>query len=84
MKTETPAKELTPEWEKYYADLDRHEEFYNSYKFYLDRMLRHLEWRKPSNTWTTEEIRKEISDEISRALSMDAPNKPGYYRANND
>lgn len=73
-----------PEWQKYYQDLSRHEQFINDYKFFLDRICRHLEWLRPSNTWTVTDIQKVIGGEIDKSWSMDAPNKPGYTRANND
>ena len=72
------------QWEKYYEEVARHNEFISRYRFFLDRIVKHLEWRSPSNTWTTDQITKVIKDEIDRADSMDAPNKPGYSRANND
>jgi hypothetical protein len=77
-------KNTSPEWQRYYADLERHERFYKDYKFFLNRITRHLEWMKPNNTWTTVDILVAINNEIDRGASMDAPNKPGYYRANND
>jgi hypothetical protein len=84
MTAHSKENNTSPEWQKYYEDLEKHKEFYRSYQFYLDRILRHLEFTRPSNTWTSEDIRKVISSEIDMALSCDAPNKPGYYRANND
>ena len=73
-----------PEWQTYYQELQRHETFCDNYQLFLDRICAHLEWLRPSNTWTTDEIRRTIMSEIDRKRSMDAPNKPGYYRANND
>lgn len=76
-----------PEWQKYYAELERHEKFCDDYRFFLDRICRHLEWlnqRGREGTWTTEDIQKVIASEIDKSRSMDAPNKPGYTRANND
>ena len=73
-----------PEWQEYYRRLKAHEEFYDDYKFYLDRILRHLNFLRVDHAWTTDEIRSRMSAEIDMAMSCDAPNKPGYYRANND
>jgi hypothetical protein len=72
------------QWDQYHIDVKNHEKFIEDYKFFLNRITRHLEWMKPNNTWTTRDILVAISDEIDRSHSMDAPNKPGYYRANND
>lgn len=75
----------SPEWQKYYYELQKHEQFYDNYRIFLDRILNFLDGNNgPNCTWTTAHIRKIISSEIDRAHSMDAPNKPGYYRANND
>lgn len=79
-----PTGTTKEQWDRYDQDLAKHEEFYHDYAFYLDRILRHLEWVRPSNTWTTDDIKKTIACEIDRARSMDAPNKPGYEFANND
>jgi hypothetical protein len=73
-----------PEWQKYYADLEKHEHFIKDYRFFLHRITRHLEWLRPSNTWTTVDILVAIEDELNKSQSMDAPNAPGYFRANND
>jgi hypothetical protein len=75
----------TPEgWEKYQEAEDRHQQFIKDYRFFLNRILRHLDWMRPANTWTTADIKKAIENEIDRSSSMDAPNKPGYHIANND
>lgn len=73
-------------WETYNHKVEQHENFIERYKFFLDRICTHLDWvdKTKSKTWTTDEIRNLIGSEISRAHSMDAPNKPGYDRANND
>ena len=95
METIIPAKEWNaekgkmqdtslPEWQKYYTELERHEKFCDDYRFFLDRITTALEWGWPLRTWTTEDIQKVIGAEIEKSRSMDAPNKPGYYRVNND
>lgn len=92
---EIPAKEwnaekgkmedtFLPEWQRYYQELERHQTFCDNYKLFLDRICKHLEWLRPSGTWTTDDIRTILSNEIDRNESMGAPNKPGYFRANND
>ncbi len=73
--------------EKYEQDVKAHDHFIERYRFYLDRLVNHLEWqgkRVNKATWTPDEIRALMTSEIDMASSMDAPNKPGYYRANND
>jgi hypothetical protein len=72
------------QWTKYELDVKAHKAFIEDYRFFLNRITRHLEWMKPNNTWTTVDILAAIGREIDKSESMDAPNKPGYYRANND
>lgn len=54
----------SPAWQKYYADLERHEKHYESIRPDEEQKAALSEW------------------EMSR--SCFAPNKPGYFRANND
>ena len=86
MKTLTKLPEGTTQeqWNEYNERLAEHEQFIYNYTFFLNRIVRQLEFVQPNKTWTTEEITKAITSEIKRSDSMDAPNKPGYYRANND
>lgn len=72
------------QWDRYKEDLAKHTQFINDYKFFLNRICRHLQFVSNSKAWTTAEIMDVISKEINKASSMDAPNEPGYYRANND
>ena len=72
------------QWDRYKEDLANHTHFIKDYKFFLDRICRHLQFVQNSKAWTTAEIMDVISREISNSDSMDAPNEPGYYRANND
>lgn len=72
------------QWERYNLEIAQHRQFIENYKLYLDRIFRHLQFIEPDKAWTLGEIRKTILDEIHRCESMDAPNKPGYFRANND
>lgn len=71
------------EW-KYQEDVEAHKNFISKYRFYLDRIVNHLEFIQPGKAWTAAEILTTIEGEIRKSESMDAPNKPGYERANND
>jgi hypothetical protein len=84
MTTTYPEGTTKEQWDRYEAELKDHKEFIANYKFFLVRIIKHLEWIQPNQTWTTKEINHVISNEIDRSSSMDQPNKPGYYRANND
>lgn len=75
--------------DQYAEEVAAHELFIENYRYFLERICNHLDWVQgltigDTRLWTTAEIRKIISDEINKSESMDAPNKPGYYRANND
>jgi len=75
----------TPEqWLDYEVKKKAHELFIHNYKFFLNRIVRHLEFVQPGKQWTLEEMQHTIMNEIKMSDSIDAPNKPGYYRANND
>lgn len=51
----------------------------------LDRILNYLAWKTPQKTsWTLVEIGETMRAEINMSSSCDAPDKPRYYRANND
>ena len=71
------------QWDQYEKDCVKHNKFIEDYKFFLTRICRHLE-QFGQNKWTPREIMSYMTSEIDMAESMDAPNKPGYYRANND
>jgi hypothetical protein len=83
MKT-YPAGTTAKQWADYREDLMAHEQFISNYKFFLERIVKHLEWVGKEKTWTPEEIHTVMLNEIKKSHSMDAPNEPGYYRANND
>lgn len=75
------------QWERYELDLKAHEAFIANYKFFLDRIVTYLEWqsgRIGKTSFTPAEIKDWVGSEIIASSSMDAPNKPGYTRANND
>jgi len=61
----------TPEWQQYYLDLKAHEE--------------KMEARKPKREdYRSDSEYNSACSEWHMAFFCDAPNKPGYYRANND
>lgn len=73
--------------DRYEQDLAAHKKFIENYRFFLDRICTHLEWqggRLNKTSWTPAEIKDWIGSEISASSSLDEPNRPGYYRANND
>jgi len=75
------------QWDLYNEQKAAHDKFIECYRFFLDRIVNHLEWkgkRMGKASWTPDEIKDWITSEIVKSNSMDAPNKPGYYRANND
>lgn len=57
------------QWDKYEADLKKHEEYCKN--------------TKPDDFMDSSEYRKAMA-EWEMMCSCDAPNKPGYFRANND
>lgn len=75
-------EKTTPEqWERYYADLKSHEQHMDAKKpkepnplDYPDEGL----FMRAMAAYRTEKSQWDM------AYSCDAPNKPGYYRANND
>lgn len=81
---ELPEGTTREQWEQYERDLKAHEEHIKQYRFFLDRIVNHLKWKDSSKLWTHEAISNLIMAEIDMSSSCDAPNKPGYYRANND
>ncbi|HYF69116.1 MAG TPA: hypothetical protein VD884_13325 [Ohtaekwangia sp.] len=82
--TEYPKGTTKEQWDSYAEDVKRHQEFIKNYRFFLDRICNHLSWLDKNAEWAAGDIRIAISREIDKAESMDAPNEPGYYRANND
>lgn len=61
----------SPEWERYYADLKAHKEFM---KLRQPRVLDFQTLADYQNAYSRWQFDS----------AMSAPNKPGYYRANND
>lgn len=82
------------QWDRYEANLQRHEERVKrlqpdpkKYGFESSRLTPGTAYVEHSGGWTTEggekEFRKAVAEwEMMR--SCDAPNEPGYHRANND
>jgi hypothetical protein len=69
----------------YEEDLKQHLERIITMRMELKRMCGWLKSYYPNKeTWTLEELQNSGKHLIDMAESMDAPNKPGYYRANND
>lgn len=97
METKThPTKETYPkgttkeQWDRYYEDLKRHEERVEREKP-MEVPVYFTHYRPtpkfPSHAETAMEairIYKIAMAEWEMMRSCDAPNKPGYYRANND
>lgn len=69
MRTQTDT--TTAEWQKYYADLKEHEDYMQSIK-------------PQPETFEAPDLYRMALSEWQMAGFCDAPNKPGYYRANND
>lgn len=59
------------QWTKYYADLKKHEDYMEAKRPKEADFADIALYRKAIDAWHME-------------LFCDAPNKPGYYRANND
>lgn len=83
-KNSIPKGTTQEQWDKYEQDCKEHEEHIKRYRFFLDRICNMLEFKKPNHFWTTAHIHNVMTAEIDMSSSCDAPNKPGYYRANND
>jgi hypothetical protein len=60
-----------PEWQQYYADLKKHDDHYLAIKPKQEDYRSDHEYQTAISQW-------------SMSWSCGAPNKPGYYRANND
>lgn len=58
-------------WDRYAASLKQHEEHYANTEPRRENYETEYEYDQAHSKW-------------NMGLHMDAPNKPGYYRANND
>lgn len=68
------------QWERYYEDLKRHEERCEREKPQKEDM----DFCHPDNSSFMEDKFNKAYAEWQMMWSCDAPNRPGYYRANND
>lgn len=69
----------TPEqWERYDMDKRNHEARIHNKTTFLNDVLKY------AKEYGIENTEKHFKDKINQEWSMDAPNMPGYYRANND
>lgn len=66
------------QWDRYEMDLQNHEAWCDSRQRFADDIL------KSVAEFGVEKAREIYTKAISETRSMGAPNKPGYYRANND
>lgn len=72
-------KETTKEqWQQYELDLKNHENWCDSRLEFSETVIKFVQLYGP------EEAYERIKRSIDEIRSMDSPNKPGYYRANND
>ena len=72
-------KQTTPEqWEKYQIELKNHQAWIQGRREFLMQILKSV---FENGIGPTEQ---KFNRELDQSLSMDAPNEPGYYRANND
>jgi hypothetical protein len=77
MKTKYPAGTTKEQWDRYNAEMAKHTAY--------------MEANKPIRQKYADEFGEVDDDAYNAALNrwrleglMDAPNEPGYYRANND
>lgn len=84
MKTKDQTTKALQDSIAYEEEVKQHEERIRIRRFELDRMLQLMEFYHPGIQWSVDDIRRFMTSQIDQAESMDAPNKPGYYRANND
>jgi hypothetical protein len=66
------------QWDKYELDQRNHEAWVKGRRDYLECILSTVQ------NYSIDYARSYFNRLLDETLSMDAPNKPGYYRANND
>ena len=66
------------QWDRYELDQRNHEAWIKSRREFLVSVLSHCDHHGSQSAF------EYFTRELDMKLSMDAPNKPGYYRANND
>lgn len=69
------------QWDQYELDQKNHEAWINGRKEFMNEVL---EMVQSKHIIQIEVIRDHFTRKLDEKLSMDAPNRPGYYRANND
>jgi len=83
METKTlPAGTTQAQWDQYTIDLARHRENMRLKKIHFEQAVFAIE-----NMVSKEllfKIKSRLQSELSMSDSCNEPNKPGYYRANND
>lgn len=80
------------EWQQYEDECTVHETAMKYKELYFDHVCAMLKLNiaKYPNEWKSEPMlmakafESNMQHELSMSRSCDAPNKPGYYRANND
>lgn len=83
METTTYPKGTTAaQWDQYTIDMARHKENMRLKKIHFEQALFVIE--KIVSHEQLLKIQSNLASELSMSDSCDAPNKPGYYRANND
>lgn len=66
------------QWDRYEMDQRNHEAWIKSRREFLEAVLSHADQHGSMSAF------EHFNNELDMKLSMDAPNRPGYYRANND
>ena len=66
------------QWDQYQLDLKNHNNWCDSRQEFAERIIKLVQEIGPEKAF------EKISREIYEIRFMDAPNEPGYYRANND
>lgn len=76
--TKLPSGTTQEQWDRYELDQKNHEARINGRREYLEAILTMVQ--KHGIEYTQDHFNRELD----KSLHMDAPNKPGYYRSNND
>lgn len=66
------------QWDQYFMDARNHSARVKYLREFMISILAHAQEKGIESAY------KKFNHELDMKLSMDAPNKPGYYRANND
>jgi hypothetical protein len=76
--TNYPKGTTKEQWDQYELDQKNHEAWVDGRREFMNDILSYVE------THGIEETRAKFNGLLGDIFFMDAPNKPGYYRANND